>query len=110
MILFHLQTLGAGSHFPSFEFLNNKMLKNILPFLVKNVTFFVFLMERDRKRKNYECDGLGNSIPYKMMFVSATQDKNCGRRCIFSGQSAILQGEGKTHRNITILTMCKIST
>ena len=32
----------------------------------------VFFPERDRKRKNYECYGLGNSIPYKMMFVSAT--------------------------------------
>ena len=49
----------------------------------------VFFLERERKRKNYECDGLGNPIPYKMMFVSAAQVKNCGRRCIFSGQSAI---------------------
>ena len=31
-----------------------------------------FLLEKDRTRKNYECDGLGNPIPYKMMFVSAT--------------------------------------
>ena len=63
-----------------------------------------------KKAKNYKCDGLGNQIPYKMMFVSATQVKNCGRKCILSGQSAIFQGEGKTHRNITILTMWKIST
>ena len=69
----------------------------------------VFLLERDRKRKNYECDGLGNPIPYKM-FVSATQVKNCGRRCVCSGLSAIFHGYGKTRRNITILTMCKIST
>ena len=68
-----------------------------------------FLPERDRKRKNYECDGLGNLIPYKMMFVSAYV-KNCGRRCIFSGQSGIFHEVGKTHRNMTILTMCKIST
>ena len=32
-----------------------------------------FLLELYRKRKIYECDGLGNPIPYKMMFVSATQ-------------------------------------
>ena len=55
----------------------------------------VFLLERDGKRKNYEFDGLGNLIPYKMIFVSATSVKNCGRRCIFSGQSAIFQGMQK---------------
>ena len=32
---------------------------------------FIFL-ERDQKRPNYECDGLGNPIPYKMMFVTAS--------------------------------------
>ena len=58
--------------------------------------------------KNYECDGQSNPIPYKMMFVSATSVENCGRRCSFSGQSAIFQGDGKGHRNKTILTMCKI--
>ena len=71
---------------------------------MENVTFFrlwFFLLERDRKRKNYECDGLGNPIPYKMMFVSVTQVKNCGRRCIFSGQCAFFHGDGKTHRNTT---------
>ena len=76
--------------------------------------FFVcvvfFLLERDRKRKNDECDGLGNPIPYKMMFVLATYVKNCERRCILSGKSEIFQGDGKTHHNITILTMGKIST
>ena len=66
----------------------------------------VFLLERDRKVKNYKCDGLDNSIPYKMMLVSASYVKNCGRRCIFSSQIAIFQGEGKTHRNITTLTLC----
>ena len=30
-----------------------------------------FLLDRDRKLDNYECDGLGNPIPYKM-FVSGT--------------------------------------
>ena len=33
---------------------------------------FVLLLEKDRKRKNNECDELGNSIPYKIMFVSAS--------------------------------------
>ena len=68
---------------------------------------------RSKTQKIYECDGLGlqgtlgnTAIPYEM-FVSATQVKNCDRRCIFSGQSAIFQGEGKTRRNITILTMFK---
>ena len=32
----------------------------------------VFSQEQDQKRKNHECDGLGNLIPYKMMLVSAT--------------------------------------
>ena len=31
-----------------------------------------FLLERDRKRKNYECDGIRNSIPDKILFVLAT--------------------------------------
>ena len=71
--------------------------------------FFVcvvfFLLERDRKRKNYECDRLGNLIPYKIMFVfiSANLVKNCGSRCIFNGHSAIFHGEGKTHRVINQL-------
>ena len=64
----------------------------MLQFLVCGV---FFLLERDRKRKNYEFDGLGNLIPYKMMFILATQIKTCGRRCIFSGQSANFQGRGK---------------
>ena len=38
--------------------------------------FFVcvvfFSMEIDQKHKNYESDGLGNLISYKMMFVSVT--------------------------------------
>ena len=31
-----------------------------------------FLLERDRKRKNYEYDDIDNPNPYKIMFVSAT--------------------------------------
>ena len=45
MILFHLQTLGAGLTFPVFEILKNKILKNILN---------IFFLKRDQKRKNYE--------------------------------------------------------
>ena len=45
--------------------------------------------------KNNESYGQGNPIPFKMMFGSATLVKNCGRRCIFSGQSAIFQGREK---------------
>ena len=77
MILFHLQTLGAGRHIPSFfvNFLNNKIVKNIYIFFLM-LRFFrlyvFFLLERDRKHKNYECDCPGNPIPYKIMFVSAT--------------------------------------
>ena len=41
----------------------------MLCFIVRVV---FFLLERDRKGENYEYDGLGNPIPYKMMFVSAT--------------------------------------
>ena len=52
---------------------------------------------------------LGNLIPYKMMYFAATQVKNCGRKCIFSGQSAVFHGREK-QPNISILTMCKIST
>ena len=82
----------SHSHF--FEVLNNKILKNIVLFFKCYVFSFVLLLllERDRKRKNYEYDGPGNSIPYKMMFVLATLVKNCGRKFIFSVQSAIFQG------------------
>ena len=42
MILFHLQTLGAGRHVPSFfYFLNDKILINIYTvYIFLNVTFF----------------------------------------------------------------------
>ena len=49
---------------------------------MENVTFFVcvvfFLLERDRKRKNYECDCLGKPIPYKTMFCrpSSSSDQS----------------------------------
>ena len=36
------------------------------------VCVVLFLLERERKRKNYERDGLSNLIPYKMMFVLVT--------------------------------------
>ena len=64
-------TRSRTSHSNFFEFLNNKILKNIKKCFL-NVTFFrlccVFLVERDRKPQNYVSDGLGNPIPYKMMF------------------------------------------
>ena len=53
-----------------------------------------FLLKRDRNT-NYKCDSQDNLNTYKMMFVSVTQVKNCGRRCIFSGESDIFQGSGK---------------
>ena len=119
--LFHLQTLGAEHHIPSFfnfwiiKFRKLKKLK------LENVMYFrlcsVFLLERDQKCKNYECDSLCNPIPYKIMFVivSATLDslvKNCWRRCIFSAKVQFFRGREKhlPPGNITILTMCKIST
>ena len=75
MILFHLQTLGAGRHIPIFlNFCIIKFWKRFKKTIFENVRFF-FLLERDLKRKNYECDGLGtlaNPIPYKMMLVSAS--------------------------------------
>ena len=60
MILFHFQTLGAGRHIPIFVFLMWRFF----------VCVVFFLLEKDRKREKYEFDGLGNPIPYKMMFVS----------------------------------------
>ena len=42
MILFHLQKLGAGRHIPSyFQFLNNKIVKNIFKNLLKMLHFFI---------------------------------------------------------------------
>ena len=71
MILFHLQTLGAGHHIPSFlNFCIIKFWKIFTVFL--NVQFFVcvtfFFTGKRSECKNYECDSLDNSIPYKMMF------------------------------------------
>ena len=99
MILFHLQKLGAGRHIPGF--LNFWIIKFRKILEKQNWEFYVFsfmcifLLERYRKLKHYECDGLGNSIPYKMMFVSASSVKNCGRRWIFRSQSAIFRGSEK---------------
>ena len=49
------------------------------------------------KTQKLECDGQGNTIPYKMVFVSATLVKNSIRGCIFSGQSGIFEGGGGKH-------------
>ena len=53
---------SRASHSEFFAFLNNKILKYIEKKL-KMLRFFVcvvfFLLEIDRKRKKYECDGLG---------------------------------------------------
>ena len=71
MILFQLQALLEGCRIPSVSNFLHKMLKK----KKYKLLFFdcvVFLLESDRKRKNYECDGLGNQIAYKMIFVSAT--------------------------------------
>ena len=39
MMLFHLQTVGAGRYIPSFFEFSNKILKDLLNFF-ENVTFF----------------------------------------------------------------------
>ena len=87
-------TSTRASHSQFFEFLIYIYIY-IYFFFKCSVFLFVlcFFTERERKLKNYECDGLGDPIPYKMI-VSATLVKNCLRRCIFSSQSAIFQGEG----------------
>ena len=66
-----------------------------------------FLLGRDRKRKNDESDGIDNSIPYKMMLFQPPIGEKLWEMH-FSGRSTIFLG-GETHRNMTILTMCKIS-
>ena len=43
------------------------------------------------------------------MFVSASQVKNCGRRCIFSGQIAIFHKVGKTHRDMRVIPPCLLN-
>ena len=51
-----------------------------------------------RKRSNIKkmvCDGLDNSISYKIIPVSASEVKNCGRRYIFSGQKCTFSGGEK---------------
>ena len=61
--------------------------------------FFVcvvfFILERNRKRKNYECDGLGNPIPYKMMFVSATRSKTVGENVFLMAEVQFFRGMEK---------------
>ena len=68
----------------------------------------VFLLERDRKRKNYECDGLGNSIPYKMSLFQPPRSKTVENDAFLEEKCNFSVG-GK-HCNMTILTMSKIST
>ena len=65
-----------ASHSQVFELLIIKILNIYIYIYILMLRFFVwvafFLLERDRKCKNYECDGLGNLSSYKMMFVSAS--------------------------------------
>ena len=72
----------------------------------------VFLTERDGYLKNYECDGPGNLIHYKMMFRcgSKTRSKTVGEDAFLVAKVQFFRAWGKTHRNMTILTMRKIST
>ena len=73
MILFHLQTQAAERHIPSFlNFWKIKILRNQIFFFKKLHLLHifclccVFLLEKDKKCKNYTHDGLCNSISYKM--------------------------------------------
>ena len=99
MILFHLRTPETRvSQLMLLEFFNNKSLKifkvfKVFFFLILCFFSFVlcFLLEREKKRNQYEPTSMGNSIPYKMMFVSATYFINWGRRCIFSGWNPFFQ-------------------
>ena len=70
---------------------------------------FFFLLERDRKRKNYErlVNGLGNPIPYKMMFVSATKVKNCGGEDALLVAKVQFSGGWKNTSKTRILTCVK---
>ena len=88
-----------------FEFLNNKHLRRKWFFSSKNRIFCLFFVlhvftgkRSNIKKMPYDC--LGNSISYKMIPVSASKVKNCGRICIFSGQKCTFQEGRKTHQNI----------
>ena len=79
MILFHLPWLGAKSKILVCEFLKNKNFKRKLNFFLQKNAFFAYcffvLHVFTGKRSNIQkavCDGLGNSISYKMMSGSKT--------------------------------------
>ena len=54
-----------------------------------------FLLERDRKRKNYECDGIGNSIPYKMILFQPPRSKTMGEDAFLVAKVQIFRGGEK---------------
>ena len=90
-----------------FKCLKNKIWKNIFIFfpnfhVFMQILYFLYWKQMENKKK-YACSGVGHSIPYKMMFVSTIQIKNCGRRQISYRKSVTFQENGKTHQNTTIL-------
>ena len=59
--------------------------------------FFVlrFFTGKRSKTKSYECDGLGNPIHYKMMFVSAKLVKTVGEDEFLVAKGQFLRGREK---------------
>ena len=76
--------------------------------------FFVcgvfFYWKEIEKAKTKNVMVLAIQFPRKWCLFQLLRSRNSGRRCISGGQMAIFQGEGKTHRNLTIITAWKIST
>ena len=58
--------------------------------------FVVFLTGKRSKHKNYECDGLGNSISYKMVYVSPPWSKTVGEDAFLVVKEQFFRGGKNT--------------
>ena len=78
MILFHLQCIGSERQIPVLRISEKKKIEKQINFFSEKSHFLhIFCLSRvfTGKRSNIQkvvCDGLGNSISYKMMFGSAS--------------------------------------
>ena len=73
MILFHLQTLGAVHHIQFFEFLNNKVLKNL----------YIFLRGSDNQKYNFFHYCVYFKFVTVMLFVAISQNFTKFERVVF---------------------------
>ena len=88
------------------------MLKNIFFFLMLGffvrVVFFYWKEIENVKTTNVTVSVI--QFRTKRCLFQPSRSKTIGKNAFLVAKVQFFRGEGETHRNITILTMCKIST